>query len=74
LFYTIKYAGGPPKPGLGPKIEARCAQWVGHGQDFFPRNNRIFSARPEKCSGLREKYRWLVAICFERKVLLAGGL
>jgi hypothetical protein len=25
---------GPPKPGPGPKTEARHVPWDGHGQDF----------------------------------------
>jgi hypothetical protein len=44
------------------------------GRGFFPEITEFFSARPEKCSDIREKYRWLVTVCFERKVLLAGGL
>jgi hypothetical protein len=35
------------RPEPGPKIEARCVQWDGHGHDFLARNNKNFSARPE---------------------------
>jgi hypothetical protein len=63
-----------PSPGLARKLRLDVLSGLVTGRIFFHEITEFFSARPEKCSGLREKYRWLVAICFERKVLLAGGL
>jgi hypothetical protein len=57
LHYKMRertaHARARPEPG--PKIEARCVQWDGHGQDFSARNNRKFfqpgpnPTWPEKC-------------------------
>jgi hypothetical protein len=30
------------RPEPGPKIEARCVQWDGHGRIFSARNNKKF--------------------------------
>jgi hypothetical protein len=48
-----KMRGRPAKPGPDPKIETRGVQWDGHKQDFLsPKEQRIFSTRPEKCLNL----------------------
>jgi hypothetical protein len=35
------------RPEPGPKIEARCVQWDGHGKDFFgPKKQKYFQPDP----------------------------
>jgi hypothetical protein len=57
LFYTTKYAGGPPKPGPGSKTEADVSHGTVMGRIFSTRKNWVFRSdpnptRPVECSGL----------------------